>query len=151
MMAANETELSALLFEQLQSERLVILHTIDAASEGPTSRVISWVYAIDKQTIRFAIDQRSKVIANLRKNPNIALSVFAACTVFEIKGEASIVTDELEQVPFKLTCADISIQSVRDAMFYGSRISVEPEHEKTYDKRAADKLDRQVYDAMKQA
>lgn len=150
-MEASETELSELLFEQLQSERLVILHTIDAASDGPTSRVISWVYAIDKQTIRFAIDQRSKIVANLRKNSNIALSVFAACTVYEMKGEASIVTEDLDNVPFKLTCVDVSIQSVRDAMFYGARISVEPEHEKTYDKRAADKLDGQVYDAMKQA
>lgn len=150
-MEANEIELSDLLFEQLQSERLVILHTIDAASEGPTSSVISWVYAVDKRTIRFAIDQRSKIVANLRKKPHIALSVFAACTVYEIKGEASIVKDDLDNVPFQLTCVDIAVHSVRDAMFYGSRISVEPEHEKTYDKRAADKLDSQVYTAMKQA
>jgi hypothetical protein len=36
-------------------------------------------------------------------------------------------------------------------MFYGARLSATPEYEKTYDKRAADKLDGQVFAAMKKA
>lgn len=36
-------------------------------------------------------------------------------------------------------------------MFYGSKISRDIEYEKTYDKEAAAKLDRQVMEAMKQA
>ncbi len=36
-------------------------------------------------------------------------------------------------------------------MFYGSKISSEPAYEKTYDKNAADRLDRQVIEAMRKA
>jgi hypothetical protein len=36
-------------------------------------------------------------------------------------------------------------------MFYGARLSVVPDYEKTYDKRAADKLDGQVFAAMRKA
>jgi hypothetical protein len=36
-------------------------------------------------------------------------------------------------------------------MFYGSKISVEPEYEKTYNKIAAEKLDHQVMTALKNA
>jgi len=57
----------------------------------------------------------------------------------------------LDGVPFKLSCFDIHVEQVRDAMFYGSRLSVAPEYEKTYDKRAAEKLDNQVFAAMKKA
>jgi hypothetical protein len=38
---------------------------------------------------------------------------------------------------------------VRDVMFYGSKIVVEPQYDKTYDKNAAAKLDAQVMDAMR--
>ena len=54
-------------------------------------------------------------------------------------------------MPIKLSCIDIDVEEVREAMFYGSRITVAPEFEKTYDKRAADKLDGQVFAALKKA
>jgi hypothetical protein len=46
---------------------------------------------------------------------------------------------------------EVSIKEVRDVMFYGSKLSVEPSYEKTYDAEAAAKLDRQVMDAIKKA
>ena len=36
-------------------------------------------------------------------------------------------------------------------MFYGSKIVTEPQYDKTYDKKAAAKLDKQVMEAMKKA
>lgn len=150
-MSERETELSDTLYAQLQKEKLVMLHTIDADSAGPTSSAISWVYAVNPTTMRFAIDQRSRIVANIKKNPQVAISIFTSGTVYEILGKTEVVTDVLDEVPFKLTCTDIKIDSVRDAMFYGARISTEPEYEKTYDKRAAKKLDEQVFSAMKKA
>lgn len=150
-MAEIETQLSEVLYEQLQKEKFVMLHTIDADTKGPTSSAISWVYAVDPNTLRFAVDQRSRIVTNINKTSQVAVTVFASGTVHEIIGKTKAVTDALDDVPFKLTCMDIAIESVKDAMFYGARISTEPEYEKTYDKRAAEKLDGQVFSAMKKA
>jgi hypothetical protein len=139
------------LFEQLQQEKLVLLHTIDAESGAPTSSAISWVFAPDRSIIRFAVDQRSRLFANMQAHAQVSLTVFANNTVNIIAGSARVHEAPLENVPFGLACIDIHVEAVRDGMFYGSRISVEPAYEKTYDKRAAEKLDNQVFDAMKKA
>ena len=145
------TSLDEKLFSELQNEKLVLLHTIDTDTGAPTSSAISWVCAPSAETIRFAVDQRSRLVANVKANAKVSLTIFANNTVNIVYGQASIVVDALEEVPFKLTCVDIHIESVRDGMFYGSRISVEPAYEKTYDKRAAEKLDSEVFAAMKKA
>lgn len=150
-MSELQTELSEEIFSKMQHEIFVLLHTIDAETHGPTSSAISWVYAAATNQLRIAIDQRSKLIENIRKNSSVAVTVFSAGSVHEIKGKAVIKTDALEDVPFKLACIDVEIQSVRDCMFYGARISAQPEYEKTYDQRAADKLDTQVFAALKKA
>ncbi|MNN97933.1 hypothetical protein D3C81_2172010 [compost metagenome] len=79
------------------------------------------------------------------------MSLFAAGSFHAVYGDVRVVTEELAGVPFKLACVDVLVREVRDAMFYGSRVSIVPEYEKTYDKRAADKLDGQVFEAMKKA
>jgi hypothetical protein len=150
-MAETITALTEPLFTALQNEIIVLLSTIDAETGAPSTTAVSWLYATEPGIIRFAIDQRSRIIANIRNNALVNVTVFAEGTVHAIYGSAHIIVDALEAVPFKLACVDISISAVRDAMFYGSRISVTPEYEKTYDKRAAEKLDKQVFDAMKKA
>ncbi|MEF3305508.1 pyridoxamine 5'-phosphate oxidase family protein [Paenibacillus sp. GYB003] len=150
-MAETITALSEQQMAQLQKEKLVLLATVDAESGFPSVSAISWVYAGGADRIRFAIDQRSRIVANMTKHPKVTLTFFGDGKVNAVYGTAAVVTEALEGVPFKLACYDVSVEAVRDAMFYGSRISVEPEYEKTYDKRAAEKLDGQVFAAMKKA
>jgi hypothetical protein len=150
-MAELVTALSDSLFSVLQKEKFLLLSTIDHESGAPSVHAISWIYAKDANTIRFAIDQRSRILANFMSNPLVTLSFIGAGSVYAIYGSARVVVDSLERVPFKLTCVDVEIEAVRDAMFYGARIVTEPEYEKTYDKRAAEKLDGQVFEAMKKA
>jgi hypothetical protein len=150
-MAETITALSEPLFTALQKEILVLLSTIDAETGAPSTTAVSWLYATEPNTLRFAVDQRSRLIANIRNNALVNVTLFAEGTVHAIYGSATIIIDALEAVPFKLACVDVAISAVRDAMFYGSRISVTPEYEKTYDKRAAEKLDGQVFDAMRKA
>jgi hypothetical protein len=150
-MAELVTALSEPLFSVLQREKFLLLNTIDHETGAPSINAISWIYAKDPQTIRFAVDQRSRILKNLANNPLATLSFIGAGSVYAIYGTARVVMQTLEGVPLKLACVDVDIQSVRDAMFYGSRIVTSPEYEKTYDKRAADKLDGQVFDAMKKA
>lgn len=150
-MAETVTTLSEQLMNHLQQEKLVLLNTIDFETGASNMNAISWVYPVDTGKLRFAVDQRSRIVGCVQSNPNVTLTVIGEGSVHAIYGQAKIITDALEGVPFKLTCIDVEITAVRDAMFYGARISAEPEYEKTYDKRAAAKLDGQVFDAMKKA
>ncbi|MEK8129693.1 pyridoxamine 5'-phosphate oxidase family protein [Paenibacillus filicis] len=150
-MAETVTALSDQLIEHLQQEALTLLSTIDHEHGSPTMNAVSWLFAKDASTIRFAVDQRSRIGTNIKVNPLVTLTYVGAGSVHAIYGKARLVAEALEEVPFKLVCFDINITEVRDAMFYGARISVQPEYEKTYDKRAADKLDTQVFSAMRKA
>jgi predicted pyridoxine 5'-phosphate oxidase superfamily flavin-nucleotide-binding protein len=139
------------LLPLLQKERFVLLSTIDKDTGAPNVSAISWVYAPNESKVRFAVDQRSRILENINQNSKVILSVIGSGSVFSIAGDASVDITKLEGVPLKLSMATISISEVRDVMFYGSRISVEPEYEKTYDKDAAAKLDNQVMNALKNA
>mgnify|MGYP000870665843 CR=1 FL=1 len=150
-MAEVVTQLSPEMMSHLSSEKLVMLTTIDAESGGPVTNAISWVYAPDERTVRFAVDARSRIAGNVRANPKVNVATFVDGTVRTVCGAAKIVQEKMEGVPFALVCIDIEVEAVRDAMFYGAKITVEPEYEKTYDKRAAEKLDNQVFHAMKKA
>ncbi|HEX7056969.1 MAG TPA: pyridoxamine 5'-phosphate oxidase family protein [Bacilli bacterium] len=150
-MAEIVAELSDLQLHQLQKEPFVLLGTIDAETSVPVSSAISWVYAPDSRRIRFAIDQRSRLISNIQAAPHVTITFFAGGSVYAASGKAKIAADALEGVPFKLACFEMAVESVKDIMFYGARVSVEPEYEKTYDKRAAEKLDNQVFAAIKKA
>ncbi len=150
-MAEVQSQLNDGLFAAFQKETLVLLGTIDHESGSPSVSAISWITAPDQTHLRFAVDSRSRIVANIGANPHVSITTFANQTVYTVYGQATVVTTELEEVPLKLACIAIEITAVRDAMFYGSRISVEPEYEKTYDKRAAEKLDGQVFAAMKKA
>ncbi|GAB2703079.1 pyridoxamine 5'-phosphate oxidase family protein [Paenibacillus thermoaerophilus] len=150
-MAETITALSEALQANLRQEKLVLLSTIDSDSGAPTVSAISWVYAPDGKRVRFAIDARSRLVANLRGNPSATLTLFAEGSVHAIYGTARILSEALEGVPFKLACFELEVDAVRDAMFYGARLTVEPAYEKTYNKAAAEKLDGQVFAAMEKA
>ncbi|WP_064093849.1 pyridoxamine 5'-phosphate oxidase family protein [Rossellomorea aquimaris] len=150
---ANQVERSLIpaLFEQLQTEKFVTLSTVDHESSGPNVSAISWVFAKDEQTVFFAVDQRSRIVENIKKNSLVVINLIANESTYSIGGKAVIHQSKLDGVPLKLTLFKLDIDEVRDVMFYGSKISTEPTYEKTYDKNAADRLDRQVIEAMKDA
>ncbi|OMP68487.1 pyridoxamine 5'-phosphate oxidase family protein [Domibacillus epiphyticus] len=148
---ANRTEqyLIPSLFEELQHERLAIFSTLDAETGAPVMNAISWLFAPDEKTIRLAVDGRSKMIDNVMKNPLVSIAIFAAESTYMISGYASVTEDRLADVPLKAAMIEVSISEVRDIMFYGSKMAALPVYEKTYDLRAAEKLDRQVMNALK--
>ncbi|MGG3913287.1 pyridoxamine 5'-phosphate oxidase family protein [Bacillus sp. es.034] len=150
---ANQVEpgLIPALFEELQSERFVTLATVDHETHGPNVSSISWVFAKDEQTLLFAVDQRSRIVENIKGNPLVVVNLIANESTYSIGGKAFVHQEKLSGVPLKLTLFQLVINEVRDVMFYGSKISTEPVYEKTYDKTAADRLDRQVIEAMKKA
>jgi flavin reductase (DIM6/NTAB) family NADH-FMN oxidoreductase RutF len=151
MKMANEVEavLISSLYDVLQRERFVTLSTVDFETGGPNVSAISWVFAPNQQSIVFAVDNRSRIIQNIKKNPLVVLNLIANESSYAIHGDAKVKIEKLEEVPLKLALVELSIKEVRDVMFYGSKISMEPRYEKTYDAEAAAKLDRQVMEAIK--
>lgn len=145
------TQLSEQLFTTFQSETFVLLNTIDAESGGPTSSVISWIYAVDLSTLRLALDHRSRLVGNIKNQPLVTISVFGEETIYAINGKATVVQDLLEGVPFQMCCFDVHIEAVRNALFYGAQLASGPVFNKVYDRRAADMLDAQVFEAMRKA
>jgi uncharacterized pyridoxamine 5'-phosphate oxidase family protein len=150
---ANQVEPKLIkpLFDELQRERFVTLATVDHETGGPSVNAISWVLAKDEGAIYFAVDNRSRILENLKKNPHAVINVIANESVYSISGHTSIKEERLADVPLKLALVEMAITEVRDVMFYGSKIVVEPQYDKTYDKNAAERLDRQVIEAMRKA
>ncbi|MEF2964695.1 pyridoxamine 5'-phosphate oxidase family protein [Paenibacillus sp. M1] len=145
------TQLSEPLFAAFQSETFVLLNTVDEESGGPTSSAISWIYAPDYSTLRFALDHRSRLVRNIKAQPRITVTVFGDETIYAINGIAEVVQDPLADVPFKMCCFDLKIDAVRNALFYGAQLASAPTYAKVYDERAAEMLDNRVFAAMKKA
>lgn len=144
-----ETVLIDPLYLSLQEERFVTIATIDYETGSPIVIAISWVFAPDRDRIFFAIDQDSRIIENIKKHPAIVMNIIANESTYSINGYAHLIEESLENVQIKLSLIELTISEVRDVMFYGSKISLEPKIEKTYDEFAAAKLDNQVLEAMK--
>ncbi|WP_226675546.1 pyridoxamine 5'-phosphate oxidase family protein [Mesobacillus jeotgali] len=150
---ANQVEPKLIkpLVDELQKERFVTLATVDHETGGPNVSAISWVLAKDEGTIYFAVDNRSRIIENIKSNDKAVINLIANESTYSISGTASVKQEKLEGVPLKLALVEINISEVRDVMFYGSKIVAEPQYDKTYDKDAAARLDNQVMDAMRKA
>ncbi|MCM3768539.1 pyridoxamine 5'-phosphate oxidase family protein [Neobacillus niacini] len=150
---ANQVEPRLLkpLYDELQKERFVTLATIDFETGGPNVSAISWVLAKDEETIYIAVDNRSRILENIKNNKQVVINIIANESTYSISGTARQKQERLQDVPLKLGLVEVNIKEVRDVMFYGSKIVTEVEYDKTYDKNAAEKLDRQVMDAMRKA
>ncbi len=144
-----EKQLVDSLFDVLQSPSFTTISTVDFETGAPNVSSISWVLAKSASEIYFAVDNRSRIIENVKANRQIVLTLFADESVFAIAGTTEIVAERLANVPLKLSLVKLVIGEVRDVMFYGSKIVQPPVYDKTYDKVAAEKLDRQVLAAMK--
>lgn len=149
MHSRSEAALSEDLLSLLQKERYVILSTIDYEANGPCIHAISWVYAPNPYTVYFVIDKKSRLIKNIKKQRKIAITVIGKDSTYTIYGEASIQVEQLKNISLSLSIVKVDVAEVRDVMFYGGKIIAPPEYGKTYDQRAAEKLDKQVMEAMK--
>ncbi|WP_252314700.1 pyridoxamine 5'-phosphate oxidase family protein [Sinobaca sp. H24] len=144
-----EKNLNDELLALLKKERYISLTTVDYETKAPDVRVLSWIYAPDRETLRFTIDNRSKMMENMKHNSGIVITVIGNGSTYAIAGEVKILKEEIEDVPIKLALAELDIKEVKDIMFYGAKMTLDPRYEKTYDAEAAAKLDNQVMKAMK--
>ncbi|WLD95018.1 pyridoxamine 5'-phosphate oxidase family protein [Alkalihalobacillus sp. AL-G] len=149
MAKKSSSTLNDTLYKLLQKECFAIVSTSDPNENIPYVNAISWIYAPDMETVLLAIDRKSIAVQNLKNNENVSITLFGDETTSVISGKANVTRDPLDSVPIKLALITVKISEVRDAMFYGAKISQPPVYEKTYDAEAAAKLDRQVMDVLK--
>lgn len=146
-----ETKLTENQYEILQKERYMLLSTMNSDTGGPMMNAISWIYAPERSRIVFAVDNRSKILENIDQQSSVVLTLIGDESTYSISGTAKVTSEKMDGVPLKLARIEVNIEEVRDIMFYGAKISTEPAYEKTYDERAAAKLDNQVMDALRKS
>lgn len=148
-MTETRTELSADLHQFLQGPNLVLVTTLDADTGWPTNNLITWVLSVDRSRLRLAADAGGRLLANIRQNDRVLLTVMTRGACHGIEGHARVIADELEGVSLKLGCAEVTVRAVRDVTFWGGEITAEPQYKVTYDQALKEKLDTTVFEAMR--
>lgn len=142
------TELTEDLVTFLEGEKLVMLATIDHESHTPNVSAISWVKSLDKNNIRFSVTSNSKTIQNVKQHSNVVFTIIGLETVYSIHGKASILEEAMQGVSLKLAKINVEVTQVAESMFWGAKITAEPQYEKTYNQKKAEALDEEVYEAL---
>lgn len=133
----------------LQGKSLVTMQLYDSNEKKVISSALSWLYAMDAHTIRFAIDSKSYLLSLIEQDPSITLNVIGLESVYSISGEAQIIVKQMEGLTLKLAFVEIQVQEVRDINFYGCKITNPPQFIKTYKQELIDQLDKEVALAVK--
>ncbi|MDO6658741.1 pyridoxamine 5'-phosphate oxidase family protein [Anaerobacillus sp. 1_MG-2023] len=142
------TELTEDLVAFLEGEKLVMLATIDHESHTPNVSAISWVKSLDKNNIRFSVTSNSRTIQNVKQHSNVVFTIIGLETVYSIHGKASILEEAMQGVSLKLAKINVEVTQVVESMFWGAKITAEPQYEKTYNQKKAEALDEEVYAAL---
>jgi hypothetical protein len=116
MLSKDNQRLSPDLFEYLQNHHPIVVITVDSEGE-PCADIVSWVLALDEQTIRLVIGSRRLSIANTRDPGTMALQILGANLAYEIKGTALIIKERCESVRFPQTMVERKVFSVRENMY----------------------------------
>src|SRR6476620_2249196 len=144
----EQKKLNSQLIKLLQGEKIISLITNDVKTGQSDLAMISWVVANSEgDRINFAIGHNASSARNIQNDPNVILGVIGAGSCFAIKGNGKV--SEVIEGTIKIRIVSVEIESVEDVMFYGGKVTTEPEYEKTYNKELAEKLDNEVYGVLR--
>lgn len=141
-------ELTADMISLLQGQTIVLLNALHKQKERVYSTALSWVYAIDGKTVRFAIDAKSEFVNVLEEVPDVVLNFVGLESVYSAIGKASVKMRMTEGITLKLAILEVQVEEVRDIIFYGGKIVTDPAFVKTYNADLAKKLDQEVKQAI---
>ena len=146
-----EQQLSPQQVDALSQLPLVFLITHDQSKHWPITHAISWVHAVDTHTIRFAIEADSHLVTTLKEHPVFTLIFFADQSTYSLTCTDVESFTPKQQLPIPLSFYEGRVEEVRDILFYGAAITQQPRIEKTYDEKAADRLDQSVHHILKES
>ncbi|MBP1157276.1 MULTISPECIES: hypothetical protein [unclassified Paenibacillus] len=142
------TELTPEIVEALQGQTIVLLNVVEKESGAIYSTALSWVFAVNASTVRFAIDAKSDFIKIIEQDPSVLMNFVAQESVFSLTGKASVKVAKTEELTLKLALLEVEVEGIRDIIFYGGKITTKPEFVKTYNADLAKKLDNEVKEAI---
>src|SRR3954452_19141716 len=134
--------------EIFKDERIGFLSTIHKDSGAIQQNAISWIHGYKPNVLRIAVGSKAQIVTNIESNENVNFAFFYRKSIFSFQSKGKIVTKNIPEVPFPLALIELETDELHDIMFYGAEISQEPVYEKTYNIKAAKKLDEQVYEGM---
>ncbi len=145
----EQKKLNNELIKLLQGEKIISLITNDVKTGQSDLAMISWVVANSEgDRINFAIGHNASSARNIQNDSSVILGVIGVGSCFAIKGNGKV--SEIIEGTIKIRIVSVEIETVEDVMFYGGKITKVPEYEKTYNKELAEKLDNEVYGALRE-
>ena len=109
----------------LQVGRLVVLSTVDERG-WPDSAPISWIMALDRQTLRFAVSPEVSTYRNILNNDRVMLELIGGAMTIGISGTARVVAELIPDVPFPMAMVEVSVEEVKDDSVIGRGVEGEP-------------------------
>ena len=111
----------------LQGETIVMLNVLDRTSRSVCSTALSGVYAVDGNTVRFAMDARSEFVGRLREAPRLSLHFICDGAMRIAAGRAKVEAANAGAASAKPAWIEMKIEEVREAVFHGGRVMFHPE------------------------
>jgi hypothetical protein len=102
----------------LQVGRLVIMATVDGQGR-PNTAPMSWVTAVDRQTIRVAVSPEVSTYRNILENDRVMLSLIGGAMTLSISGCARVLAGSMEEVPFAMAMIEVRVDEVKDDSVIG--------------------------------
>ena len=147
-MKTVETNLSQEMEELLQGQTLVLCHTYSKSLGKVISTALSWVFAIDSKTVRFALDFKSKIVEAVNDKSEITLSFVGSESVYSLSGPSRVRVEKTQDMTLKMAIIEIEVEDLRDITFYGAQITQKPQFIKTYKESLIKRLDNEVKEAI---
>ncbi|WP_245809601.1 4-hydroxyphenylacetate 3-hydroxylase N-terminal domain-containing protein [Cohnella massiliensis] len=111
----------------LQGETIVMLNVLDRTSRSVCSTALSGVYAVDGNTVRFAMDARSEFVGRLREAPRLSLHFICDGAMRIAAGRAKVEAANVGAASARPAWIEMKIEEVREAVFHGGRVMFHPE------------------------
>jgi hypothetical protein len=109
----------------LQVGRLVILATVDERG-WPDCAPISWIAALDRRTLRFAVSPQVSTYRNILKNDRVMFELIGGAMTLGISGTARVLAESMPDVPFPMAMVEVIVEEVKDDSIIGRGVEGEP-------------------------
>ena len=149
MQHPDADEIRPALLSALRRGSSVVLATV-SKDQVPSTAFCSWVVAADENTVAFALDSRSTAHRNISAgSKQVALEVLADDMILSVRGEATIVKEQLRSVPFPCALVTVSIAAIRDHGV-GGVIFKAPEYLFADGKEHRGEVERAIFEELEQ-
>lgn len=131
----------------LKSKQLVIVVSTDGKGQMRAS-AISWVHAVDAKRIRFAVDQRARLLESVEQARPLLLQIVGPDSAYAVHGKGRVTGIAVTDIPLRLSVVEVDVEEVDDVMFYGGVVTTAPTFTVTYGQELSERLDRAVFIAL---